>query len=176
MLTLDSDTGLEWLNLTVTANHSYLDVLGGVGGFIGGFGFQYATNSQVSTLYQHAGVSKFGGPSPAVDNANHYGIEVLQDLMNGKFMRPVTSPGSACVETAGMVKYSGTGIPSSLSPVEARQTHLNHFEPNKSYTDAGALTQKAGLRSPFIGSYLVRRSTTQRLPQIGSRTSRKRPK
>jgi len=158
LLTLDSDTRLEWLNLTVTANHSYLEVLAGFGGFIGSFGFQYATNSQVTTLYRHAGVSKLSGPTPTVDNANHYGIEVLQDLMNGKSMRPVASPGSVSVDTAGMVKYSGTGIPAPTSPIETRQTHLNHFEPNKSYTDAGGLTQKADLRSPLIGSYLVRKS------------------
>jgi len=158
LLTFDSDTGLEWLNLTVTANHSYLEVFGGFGGFIGGFGFQYATNNQVTTLYKHAGVSKLGGPTPAVDNANHYGI---QDLMNGKSMRPLTSPGSTSVDTAGMVKYSGTGAPTPISPIEARQTHLNHYEPNKSYTDAGGLTQKAGIRSPLIGSYLVRKSTAK---------------
>src|SRR5262245_53925791 len=88
LLTFDTATRLEWLNLTVTANHSYLEVLAGFGGFIGTFGFQYATSAQVATLYTHAGVTKFGGPAPGVDLKNHYGIEVLQDLMNGKSMIP----------------------------------------------------------------------------------------
>ena len=88
LLTFDSSSGLEWLNLTVTANRSYIDVLSGFGGFIGAFGFQYATPNQVGTLYKHAGVTKFGGPQAGLDLANHFGIEVLQDLMNGKSMAP----------------------------------------------------------------------------------------
>lgn len=169
LLTYDSATNLEWLNLTVTANHSYLEILAGFGGFIGSFGFQYATQSQVSTLFQHAGVSKFSGPSSGLDYANHYGIEVLQDLMNGKSMRPVIFPGSISVDTAGMVKYGGAGLPTTLSPIETRQTHLNLFGPEKSYTDVGALTQKAGGRDPFIGSYLVKRGL---LPRTSARASK----
>lgn len=162
LVTYDSATNLDWLNLTVTANRSYLEILAGFGGFMSIFGFQYATQSQVTTLFQHAGVSKFSGSSPGLDYANHYGIEVLQDLMNGKSMRPLPPsppfPGSVSVDTAGMVKYGGAGLPTAISPIEGRQTHLNLFEPEKSYTDIGALTQKAGDRSPFIGSYLVKRS------------------
>jgi len=157
LLTFDSSTGLEWLNLTVTANRSYIDVLSGFGGFIGAFGFQYATPNQVGTLYKHAGVTKFGGPQAGLDLANHFGIEVLQDLMNGKSMAPISLPKSTSIDTAGMVKTGGAGIPSPLMPVEIMQTHLNKAEPEKSYTDVGALTQKAGIRSPRIGSYLVRK-------------------
>ena len=76
LLTFDSSTGLEWLNLTVTANRSYIDVLSGFGGFIGAFGFQYATPNQVGTLYKHAGVTKFGGPQAGLDLAN----QVMQSL------------------------------------------------------------------------------------------------
>lgn len=171
LLTYDSITNLEWLNLTATANRSYLEILAGFGGFIGIFGFQYATQSQVSTLFQHAGVSKFSGPSSGLDYANHYGIEVLQDLMNGKSMLPVISPGSIVVRTAGMVNHGGAGIPTVISLIEARQTHVNLFEPEKSHTDAGALTQKAGDRSPFIGSYLVKRS---RLSLASARTANRK--
>lgn len=158
LLTLDDATGLEWLNLTVTANHSYLDVLAGFGGFIGAFGFRYATSTEVGTLYANAGIRKLSGPGPGIDEATHYGIEVLQDLMNGKSMRPVTSPGSVSVDTASMVASGGSGTPSPLVSIEVRQTHLNHAEHEKSYADAGGKTQKAGDRSPLVGSYLVRTS------------------
>lgn len=157
LLTFDSGTGLEWLNLTATANMSYLEVLGGAGGFIGSFGFGYATNAQVTTLFKHAGVSKLGGPQAGADAANHYGIMVLQDLMNGKRMGPVSSPKSVFVDTQGMAKYTGTGTPSPASPIEIRDTHLNHAEPDKSYTNIGAATQRADKRSVLVGSYLVRK-------------------
>lgn len=173
LLSLDSSSGLEWLNLTVTANRSYIEVLSGFGGFIGTFGFQYATPRQVATLYKHAGVTKFGGPQAGFDLANHFGIEVLQDLMNGKSMGPVSFPQSTSVDTAGMVKTGGVGIPSPLMPVEIMQTHLNKAEPEKAYTDVGALTQKAGDRSPRIGSYLVRKGRVVRTPAMGSKRVRK---
>ena len=170
LLVLDDATGLEWLNLTVTANQSYLDVLAGFGRFIRRFGFRYATDAEVSTLYNHAGIRKLSGPHPSIDEATHYGIEVLQDLMNGKSMRPVTSPDSVSVDTAGMVA-SGPSTPSSLTPVEVRQTHLNHAEPEKSYTDAGGMTQRAGDRSPRVGSYLVRAIVGRQSTGSGKRST-----
>jgi hypothetical protein len=154
LLTLDTATGLEWLNLTVTANHSYLDVLAGFGGFLGVFGFRYATSTEVGTLYIHAGIGKLSGPHPAINEANHYGIEVLQDLMNGKKMQPVPNS-TVVIRTAGMVALGGSGAPSPLVPIEVRQTHLNHAAHEASYTDAGGMTQRAGARSPEVGSYLV---------------------
>lgn len=158
LLTYDSQTRLEWLNLTATANCSYLDVLAGLGGFTTTFGLGFATSAQVTALYRHAGVRKFSGPTAAIDNTNHFGIQVLQDLMNGKSMVPLASSDSVSVDTNGMVKYGGSGTPSGLAPIEVRQTHLNLRQPDKSYTDAGAMTQSAGRRSPRVGSYLVRKS------------------
>lgn len=170
LLTLDTVTGLEWLNLTVTANHSYLDVLAGFGGFIGVFGFRYATSTEIGTLYINAGIRKFSGPrsgpTPADDEGNHYSIEVLQDLMNGKSMRPVT--GSVSIDTAGMVGL-GSSVPSKLSSIEVRQTHLSAAEHNLSYTDAGGMTQKAGDRSPLVGSYLVREKVGRPIKGSGKR-------
>lgn len=150
LLTLDDITGLEWLNLTVTANHSYLDMLTGFGGFIGAFGFRYATAGEVATLYRNAGIRKLGGPVPVIDEPNHYGIEVLQDLMNGKRVSNGT-----VIDTAGMVSIPSSA-PSPQAPMEIWQTHLNQVSHAGSYADSGAMRQKAGERSPFVGSYLVR--------------------
>ncbi len=156
LLTLDTATGLEWLNLTVTANHSYLDVLAGFGGFLGVFGFRYATSTEVGTLYIHAGIGKLSGPSPAIDEPTHYGIEVLQDLMNGKKLLSLAGGTGIAIDTAGMVARDGSGTPHPLGPIEVRQTHLNHIAHEASYSDAGGMTHKAGARSPDVGSYLVR--------------------
>ena len=92
LLTLDTDTNLEWLNLTATAGQSYLDVLGGFGGFIGTLGFDFATGAQVGELFAHANISK-GLSEPAFtpspnDIPNHNGIQTLQDLMGGKAYLP----------------------------------------------------------------------------------------
>lgn len=160
LLTLDTATGLEWLNLTVTAHHSYLDVLSGFGGFVNVFGFRYATSIEVGRLYANAGIRKDAGPTPAIDEPTHYGIEVLQDLMNGKKLLPLAN--GTAIDTAGMVAFDGSGTPSSLSPITVRQTHLNHTAHVGSYTDVGGMTQKAGARSPEVGSYLVRANVGSR--------------
>ena len=55
--TLDTATGLQWLDLTATAGQSYNSVAAGFGGFTTTQGFQFATESQVATLFTNAGFS-----------------------------------------------------------------------------------------------------------------------
>jgi len=61
---LDSQTGLEWLDLTATGNRSFSEVLGGYGSFTTAHGFRPATREDVATLFQHVGsVNGFGTPA-----------------------------------------------------------------------------------------------------------------
>ena len=53
-LTLDSATGLEWLDLTQSTNLSINDVQGGAGSFLAN-GFHIATLSEVETLFTDGG-------------------------------------------------------------------------------------------------------------------------
>ena len=57
-LTLDSNTGLEWLDITVTAGLSYNDVVAelGVGGAYEGFSF--ASSQQVAGLFSAVGLGE----------------------------------------------------------------------------------------------------------------------
>ena len=70
LLTRDTQTGLEWLDLPATANLSVNDVLGGAGGFILD-GFGYATEEQVRELWTNAGIPSFNTNSttPGADLA-----------------------------------------------------------------------------------------------------------
>lgn len=54
LVTRDTDTGLEWLDLTETTNLSYDDVVGGAGGLLAG-GWRYATAAQVCDLFEKLG-------------------------------------------------------------------------------------------------------------------------
>lgn len=56
LLTLDTQTGLEWLDLTATRNISYSDVIGGYGGYVTTFDFRVATESDINGLFQNVGV------------------------------------------------------------------------------------------------------------------------
>jgi hypothetical protein len=60
LVTLDTETNLEWLSLNATANLSYLEVLGGAGGYTTTYGFRYATGQEIGLLWQHAGITKYG--------------------------------------------------------------------------------------------------------------------
>ena len=65
-ITFDSQTGLEWLDLTKTAGLSYNEIKNGtVTGFdfIANDGFRFATVSDVSTLFSNAGVTVFNTES-----------------------------------------------------------------------------------------------------------------
>jgi hypothetical protein len=56
LLTLDTATGLEWLNVPLTANVSYDAVSAGFGGYATTLGFRYATTADIATLFSDAGV------------------------------------------------------------------------------------------------------------------------
>lgn len=53
-ITLDTNTGLQWLDLTQSTNLSVNDILGGSGSFLAQ-GFQLATLSQVEAMYMSGG-------------------------------------------------------------------------------------------------------------------------
>jgi len=61
-LTIDTATGLAWLDLTLTTGLSYDDVAAGAGGFIGA-GFSIATTDDVATLFTNAGATNLTGDS-----------------------------------------------------------------------------------------------------------------
>lgn len=60
-LTYDTNSGLEWLNLTETLGQSYDAVVGGYGGFIS-MGFRYAAVEEVRSLYNNVSISQYLSP------------------------------------------------------------------------------------------------------------------
>ncbi len=164
LITLDTDTDLEWLNLTATANRSYLDILGGAGGYTTTYGFRYATGAEISALWQHAGITKFGltqvVPFPA---SNHASMETLLQMMNGVTLHPSVTSGSVLVQSQGMMKFRGAGTPTPATPMSVAQLWLFKNNPNGSYADTNP-GRAAGQRFPEISSYLVRNRVSPPLP------------
>ena len=156
LITLDTDTNLEWLSLNATANLSYLDVLGGTGGYTTTYGFRYATGQEIGLLHQHAGITKFAitqvVPFP---QSNHVAMETLIELMGGIALYPSVASGSVLVQTQGMMKFRGAGVPTPMTPMSAVQLWLFKHNPASSYADSNP-AGPAGNRAPEIASYLVR--------------------
>ena len=152
LLTLDTDTNLEWLNLTATAHRSVNEVLGGFGGFVGTHGFRYATGGDLGTLYSHAGITK-GLSEPAFrpspnDERNHTGIEVLQDLMNGKQFLPAP-------DSSTQSRITAYGINGGDPAWFVRYLSLNITLHANSHTEVNPL-MSLDTKFPHVGSYLVR--------------------
>lgn len=57
LLTYDSDTGLEWLDATITEGRSFTEVKAGWGGWTTTSGFRYATMAELRGLFVSAGVT-----------------------------------------------------------------------------------------------------------------------
>ena len=84
LITLDTDTNLEWLNLRQTVNLSISDVRNGSGGYTTTYGFRYANGTEVQTLWSHAGITRFAPNQPAsVPDSNSTAIKKLMDWMGG---------------------------------------------------------------------------------------------
>lgn len=62
LVTLDKNTGLQWLDLSATKGLSVLDVQHGAGGWTAQ-GFRYATFDEIKGLYADAGMAPFDGCS-----------------------------------------------------------------------------------------------------------------
>lgn len=156
LLTFDTDTNLQWLNLTATAGRSYQEIMGGVGHFTTTHGFQYADGRRISELCGHAGITK-GLTEPALtpspnDARNHQGIQTLQNLMDGKvfhaetnvitsrgIMKPPAPPPDVPTRTLGTIRLS-------LSLLNITGSHAGSEGP----------TASPQTGDPEIGSYLVR--------------------
>ena len=62
-ITRDTDTGLDWLDLTLTTNVSLNDIQADVGGWISG-GWRHATRSEACQLFANAGNTSFAANCP----------------------------------------------------------------------------------------------------------------
>jgi hypothetical protein len=75
LITRDTETGLEWLDLTATENLSYNDIEADVGGWIS-LGFRHATGSEVCGLFASHALA----PSPCPGSLG--GISASGDLVS----------------------------------------------------------------------------------------------
>lgn len=153
LITLDTDTNLEWLSLNATANLSYLDVLGGAGGYTTSYGFRYATIPELMALWNHAGITRIGGPDMTDPNGNSAGIDKLIKLIGGA----TTYPDTNTIQTQGII----TALPAPGHPALGRLWFFIK-NPADSYADTDILptTPPGGTpentRNPEVASYLVR--------------------
>jgi hypothetical protein len=95
LITRDSETGLNWLDLTATVNRSYSDIEADVGGWIS-LGFRHATGSEVCGLFTVHALAP--SPCPNATSANGSGnvVATLQGFVG------ITNSGVRVVGSHGM--------------------------------------------------------------------------
>lgn len=135
LLTRDTVSNLEWLDLPVTAGLTYNEVISGVGGYTG-LGFRHATASEVDAV-----LMQFG----------------LQPNSDGSF-----NAGRAFQEFFGCTDYCSTGMRESLGIAEAvpfnplnkiSRNVVTDITGNPPYTSVGV--SQVGVDTP-VPHFLVR--------------------
>ena len=156
LLTLDTETNLEWLNLTATLNLSYSDILDGADDYTTKYGVRFATGTEIGLLWMHAGITKSSRsqvvPFPM---HNHLAMDTLIQLMGGISLQSSVPSGEVLVQTQGMMKFQGADVPAPPVSLELAQLFLYKSSPENSYGDTNP-GRSAVTRTPEIGSYLVR--------------------
>lgn len=159
-ITLDTNTGLQWLDVTLTTNRSYNDIAGQFGSSGDFAGWRHAQGNELVTLFGNAGLpAAFGG----VDLGSGFDDEIL-----------------AFQTLTGLVYSSSTyvSLPVAVSD-RVRQTNASMFDDGDPFGFggtgwAGVSNTEFGLEAAIfidegpsrssvtlMGHWLVREATTQ---------------
>ena len=145
-ITLDDETGFEWLDVTLTAGQSVQSVLAGYGGYIDD-GFEYATRTQVESLFHAAQIPCF-----LPSQCGSYGTFTPQnwwDVTRLHLLVGVTEASSTLSKTRA---FWGLGSPSP-SEVYVAQLLANL---HSGYAVLDVDTEGQSFAHPEYGSFLVR--------------------
>ncbi len=145
-LTVDTETGLQWLDLTHSLNFSYAAVEAGEGGFLS-VGLRHATEPEVAGLFVAAGIPNL---SDVFVTENFVPASQLMSLLGctGGCTSDVPFTSGRATLVPDDAIFAGTGfIQLNLQDMTARAL---------AQTGPGIVTK--GFASPGIGNWLVRTS------------------
>jgi hypothetical protein len=150
LIAIDSATGLEWLDLTVTANMSYWDVIRecGTGGLFDGF--RFATAAEVEEMFTNAGLNGFGNAASGTIQGNtNAGLQDVAENLQGIL-------GLTCISELPTCTYdSSSGYIGSSNSGQYFYAVLNVSPPGWGAGTKGAWTTDGSARQD-LGSMLVR--------------------
>jgi hypothetical protein len=170
LITKDSLTGLEWLDLTATQGASFDQVTAGFGGYTTEKGFRFANAAEVDALFASALAGKVGDftSTPTVQNqvpASYYAAREINDLLgvtqtlglgrsgtyyfsNG-YVAPVSSTGTVSTLSIGSLLTSDQVInPTQTGVISRTRGEIQRFN----------FQNAAAVGANLAGSYLVRSS------------------
>ncbi len=174
LLTRDTATGLDWLDITQTAGQSYEAVRDGFGGYTTQTGFRFATTAEFSTLFASALAGKpnvfISTPNTFVNLPNTYFAAREVNTLLGLTFQRITETARGRIEesyTEGYVLDSNAAEPARLAGVSSLRSVGKPF--NIPVPGGGSFSSDTGSgglsfpsQSPFPprpGSFLVRSSS-----------------
>jgi hypothetical protein len=174
LLTRDTVTGLDWLDVTQTKGRSFDEVLAGFGNYTTQQGFRFATTSEVSSLFSSALAGKnsifVSAPNNTIDLPQGYfaaqeihtllGLTSSQSIPAGGFV----SGGVTLQSTEGYVSNSNTLGQAGLATISSSRTRVSF-----TVSPVGRVSRDSGngqvnvrssevTSSPQYASFLVRSS------------------
>lgn len=157
LVTKDSKTGLEWLDLTQTQNLSTKQILEGVGGW-SGYGFVYATTSQVTQLFLNSNnKATLTPPGGDVTEENLKGALNLLDLLGTTYVQD-------CCNNFSIVGNGFAGINEPGSNLIYGATFGTNLNSTAGFFFVPDGVFSTEFSSPLMGSYLVRSVSPVPLP------------
>lgn len=180
LITRDTRTGLEWLDLTPTINRSYAEVAGGLGGYTTDKGFRFATAAEVRGLFDSALTGKTGVFNNTPTNntrltPGYFAAQEIHNLLGATLRFNFTIPrGRATAEgSIGLVGSPDTEGKVAFTQIFSNSTFTSTFGPFGSISIAegdgnfmGNLgRQDTTFRTPNVASFLVRSTVAQSTPE-----------
>jgi len=162
LLTLDTSSGLQWLDLTVTQNKSYAQVAQqlGAGGLYDGF--RFARFSEVTSFVVDAGITPQSYVSayyPNTDQLNKFLSFANLVGMTYRYSDTLSEHDIAAGLTSDIGSSAGTNLVYKLeyseNPFICGACSLRY----SFVTDGGNTSQLSTATSQYVGSWLVRDTT-----------------
>lgn len=157
-LTQDTLTGLQWLDLTLSNNHSYNDIRTNYLGAGQQFeGFRYATGAEVYGLFVNAGIgATWETPAGGGFYTNANAFQELVGITADDYYGRDWSTGMFAQEPGGMMPLTGVEVSDS-----SRLAWVESFE---GFVGGGSWAWGPDLADGVAGSWLVR-TTPQAVPE-----------
>ena len=150
LITLDSDSGLEWLDVTETLGQSFIEVEAGLTDSSKvQFGFSYANGLQLTELFTNAGIVDFINP-------------VTGNLVAASNLINLLGCTSVCTSTASLQQGIYDGDPSSNNYIVGKVAIF----PGNGLGEVDLFDFQAlrTLSFPEVGSYLFRQAPLSSVP------------
>ena len=150
LITRDTATGLDWLDLTETNNRSFDDVSSKLGAGQEFEGWRYATRDEVAEFWMHLGIPEGTSQRIHVSDTPKYTI----------FINAVTLIGNIVPEWRiewdyGTLGFTGTTVPGD--PLSRYSAGIYHAGDDAQTNNWGySHTNTTNFTKPFLGSYLVK--------------------